>query len=177
MKKWIFFFCFLALPAMGEALQGSFIQKKTLVDMDITITTKGYFEAVSNVGFLWQPTSPSGSGVLLTSTGACQIRETQKIPFPETAAPIVKTLYNLFNAALTADETSLQNAFHVKKNADEWQLTPQDEALKTVIQTLTLKWFDERPSEVVIKEASGDISHIQFQNVTKGGNHALSCER
>ena len=52
MKKWIFFFCFLALPAMGESLQGSFIQKKTLVDMDITITTKGYFEAVSNVGFL-----------------------------------------------------------------------------------------------------------------------------
>ena len=83
----------------------------------------------------------------------------------------------MFNAALTADEISLQNAFHVKKNADEWQLTPQDEALKTVIQTLTLKWFDERPSEVVIKEASGDISHIQFQNVTKGGNHALSCER
>lgn len=176
MKKTVVLGLFWALPAMAQSVSGAFVQHKTLTDMGITLTSSGRFEAEAGVGFLWQPLSPAGAGMLLTPTGACQVRETGKVPLPDSAAPVVQTLYTLFNAALSGDEAALRQAFDVQTRDTVWVLTPKESPLKTVITTLTLHRLpDGSPAGVDIQETSGDVTRIEFQKVIKGGHHALSC--
>jgi len=151
----------------GDNIMGTFRQTKTLSDMGISLVSSGIFHIQKNKGMLWENREPTKFGFLLTPTAAFQIDSTKtKKPLPDAAAPTVRALYTIFDAAFSGDEETLSEFFNFeKKSATEWTLIPVKKPLSDLIKKISLRFSDENPREVFLVDASDDMTLIEFSNV------------
>lgn len=167
------FFCVSAVAAVAnfvpssDNLAGAFRQTKTLADMGISLVSNGVFHVQKNKGMLWENREPTRFGFLLTPSSAFQIdAKGSRKPLPEAAAPTVRALYAIFDAAFSGDEKTLAEFFDLEKKSEtQWTLVPVKKPLSDLIKKITLRFTDGNPREVFIDDASGDTTLIEFLNV------------
>jgi len=151
----------------SDNITGTFRQTKTISDMGISLVSSGVFHIQKNKGMLWENREPTQFGFLLTPDEAFQIDATKtKKTLPDAAAPTVRALYTIFDAAFSGDEKTLSDFFYFeKKSTTEWTLVPVKKPLSDLIKKISLRFSDGNPREVFLTDASGDTTLIEFSNV------------
>lgn len=168
----IFGYCvpaFADLPKIPfETLTGTFRQTKTLCDMDATLVSSGDFRVRKNRELFWRTLKPAETGFLLTPQGAYRIRGNEKTPLPDSALPLMQSLYAIFNAAFSGDEKTLGELFEIvreQRDSSLWILFAKKEPLASFLKKIELRASEDSLESVTLFDASGDVSVIEFSEL------------
>ncbi len=160
---------FAALPKLpADDAAGNFRQIKTLHDMGVQLVSSGDFRVKKCGELFWRTTKPAEFAFLLTPQGAFQIRGNTKTPVPESATPLMRTLYAVFDAALSGDEETLGKIFEISRERGDdtlLVLVPKKEPLSVFVKKIELHTDEKSLQSVVLFDDSGDETRIEFYNL------------
>jgi outer membrane lipoprotein-sorting protein len=140
--------------------QGSFQQQKRLKVLRKPLISTGTFIYHQSKGVIWRTITPIPSLLLLNETRLLTTTGEQILP---------ATFGKVFKGLLGADLSALTDSFVVsgidRKTAWQLVLTPKDELLKKIINTIILTGNTEL-SSIEIHETSGNSTYIRFEKIT-----------
>lgn len=155
----------VALPEISARLvktpitQGDFQQQKHLKILKKPLSSTGTFTYHQSKGVIWKTLTPVASILLVNETKLLTGQGEQAVP---------AAFGKVFKAMLGGDLAELTNGFTITGTGQQtsWQLelTPKDEMLKKVINTMVLSGNTELRS-LEIRETGGNISHIVFEHI------------
>ncbi|MGN0860822.1 MAG: outer membrane lipoprotein carrier protein LolA [Candidatus Spyradosoma sp.] len=155
-----------ALPEIpADDVAGTFRQTKTLRDMDVALVSSGDFRVKKSRELFWRTRKPVEFGFLLTPQGAFQLRGNEKTPLPESAAPLMRTLYAIFDAAFSGDEAALSEIFEISRERESaalWTLVPKKGPLSEFVRKIEMRADETSLKSVTLFDASGDTTRIDF---------------
>ncbi len=158
-----------ALPKLpADDATGNFRQVKTLHDMGVQLVSSGDFRVKKSGELFWRTLKPAEFAFLLTPQGAFQIRGNTKTPVPESATPLMRTLYAVFDAALSGDEETLGKIFEISRERGDdtlLVLVPKKEPLSVFVKKIELHADENSLNSVVLFDDSGDETRIEFYNL------------
>lgn len=146
-------------------LRGEFTQERTLVGFSKPLRSSGHFVAARGHGVLWSTEQPF-PGLLIISADAIRERVDGEQSFELDAErePALREVNRILLALLQGDVGALREQFVIAGTVDasawELQLTPQG-AVANMIGTIAIGGAAQVQT-VDIREASGDVSRIEF---------------
>jgi hypothetical protein len=150
-------------------LRGEFEQTKTLKGFRRPLVSKGSFLMARDRGVQWVTARPFASTLVVTRERLVTLGEAgvqQQIDTRQ--EPGLRAVNEMLMALLAGDVKALSARFKSEgalQGAKGWHLvlSPRDAALAGFIARIELDG-DTHVTQVVLKEASGDDSHIRFFN-------------
>lgn len=171
MRKW----CVVFLAAWGSALgaavpaaprmlaalpataTGTFVQRKTLVDVEVTITSSGTFCIVKDKSFEWKTLKPLPSTFTATpesytiiANGKSSTRALGELKLSAGLRSLVK-----------GDLSALKDVFDVTEAENRLVLVPKTRELREFVKRATLEGT-EFPSRFTLDYATGDRLEIDL---------------
>jgi len=139
--------------------EGDFRQEKQLKVLRKPLISTGRFTYHHNKGVAWKTLTPISSLLLVNDTHLLTSQGEQTVPV---------VFGKIFTAMLGGDLAGLSDVFFITgtNQSASWQLqlSPKDELLKKVIDTMRLAGDDELRF-VEIRESGGNISRIEFTRI------------
>jgi len=148
-------------------LRGDFEQTKTLKGFKRPLVSRGTFVMARGRGVQWVTTQPFASTLVVTRERLLTLGEggvTQQIDTKQ--EPGLRAVNEMLMALLAGDVKALSARFKAEgalQGEHGWHvaLTPRDVALAGFIARIELDG-DQHVKQVLLREASGDDSHIRF---------------
>ena len=171
MRKWRFvFLAALAVAAaqvnadsaapfeLPDSASGTFVQRKTLADVEVTITSSGTFRFVKGRSFVWNTLKPLPStfsatpdSYTFTADGKSTTRKLSELKMPEGMRSLVK-----------GDFSGLADVFDVKKETGGLAVfVPKTRELRDFVKRFTLAGGDF-PTRFTLDYANGDRLEIEL---------------
>ena len=142
------------LPAMAT---GTFVQRKTLADVEVTITSSGTFCIVKDKSFEWKTLKPLPStftatpeSYTITANGKSSTRAIAELKLSAGLRSLVK-----------GDLSALKDVFDVTEAENRVVLVPKTRELREFVKRATLEGTDF-PSRFTLDYATGDRLEIDL---------------
>ena len=143
-----------ALPAQAT---GTFVQRKVLADVDVTITSSGTFSIVKDKSFEWKTLKPLPStftatpeAYTITANGKSTTRALAELKMSAGLRSLVK-----------GDLTALKDVFDVTETENRLILVPKTRELREFVKRATLEGSDF-PSRFTLDYVTGDRLEIDL---------------
>lgn len=165
LSKLATFFAALWL-GMGSALaegeladsRGRFAQQQYYAGMPFPLSSTGRFEVAASGELLWQTEHPVQSTLRANRSGELSI---DGRAIAEQRGAIVS---RLLLAVLANDEQTLARYFEIARDLDEIQLTPNSDAMASVMQSIRARVDEaQRPQQLELQFSNGDRRDIQLE--------------
>ena len=181
----------VALINGAQVIRGRFIYKRFLSELPAPLQSTGEYIFVKDLGIVWHTQEPLDSEFVVTAAGTTQ-RDDGKVTLQANAGeqPAVRAVARILLALLTLDMQALRSTFDLfgnassgKPSSDEradapWQigLRPIAPAVAAIFRDATVSGTGQVET-VVLRDANGDRTEIQFQNVTYEQSAPTSQDR
>ena len=140
--------------------QGNFQQKKHLKILSRPLMSSGLFTYDQSKGVIWKTLAPVPSLLLVNESQLISGQGEQNVPV---------AFGKVFKAMLGGDLNELTEGFLITgeniKSAWHLQLTPKDEFLQKIINTITLSG-DIELRTLELQEVTGNYTRIDFTQIT-----------
>ncbi len=145
------------LAALPATASGTFVQRKTLADVDVTITSSGTFRFVKNESFEWKTLKPLPStftatreAYIVSANGKTTARKLSELKLSSG----MKSLVN-------GDLSGLEETFDATEKDGILSFTPKTKELREFVKRFTVegKVF---PSRFVLEYVNGDRLEIDM---------------
>jgi len=140
--------------------QGTFQQEKQLKILSKPLMSSGLFTYDQSKGVIWQTLAPVPSLLLVNESQLISGQGEQNVP---------AAFGKVFKAMLGGDLNELTEGFLMtgenKNNTWQLQLTPTDEFLQKIINTITLSG-DSELRTLELQEVTGNFTRISFTQIT-----------
>ena len=145
---------FAALPAQAT---GTFVQRKILADVDVTITSSGTFSIVKDKSFEWKTLKPLPSTFIATpesytvsANGKTSTRSLSELKMSAGLRTLVK-----------GDLSALGDVFDVREAEGRLELVPKTRELREFVKRATLEGKDF-PTRFTLDYVTGDRLEIDL---------------
>ena len=149
--------CERMLAALPAQTSGTFVQRKTLADVEVTITSSGTFSIVKDKSFEWKTLKPLPStftatpeSYTVTVNGKTATHALSEMKMSEGLRSLVK-----------GDLTALEDVFDVTEAENRLVLVPKTRELREFVKRATLEGTDF-PSRFTLDYATGDRLEIDL---------------
>jgi Outer membrane lipoprotein carrier protein LolA-like len=161
-----------SMLARPKILCGRFDQSKQLVGLKKPVNSNGRFCVVADKGVLWRTLQPFANTLKVTRDEIIQLSgERVAVRLDARQEPAVRMINSVLFALLAGDLEPLEKLFDIDGAAQDksWsvKLKPRDAALSKVISGIALDGGTYVKS-IVISEASGDRTEIEFSAIQAG---------
>lgn len=161
-----------SMLARPKILCGRFDQSKQLVGLKKPVNSNGRFCVVADKGVLWRTLQPFPNTLKVTRDEIIQLSgERVAVRLDARQEPAVRMINSVLFALLAGDLEPLEKLFDIDGAAQDksWsvKLKPRDAALSKVISGIALDGGAYVKS-IVISEASGDRTEIEFSAIQTG---------
>ena len=143
-----------ALPAQAT---GTFVQRKILADVDVTITSSGTFSIVKDKSFEWKTLKPLPSTITATpesytvsANGKTSTRSLSELKMSAGLRTLVK-----------GDLSALGDVFDVTESEGRLELVPKTRELREFVKRATLEGTDF-PTRFTLDYVTGDHLEIDL---------------
>ena len=143
-----------ALPAQAT---GTFVQRKILADVDVTITSSGTFSIVKDKSFEWKTLKPLPStftatpeSYTITANGKSTTRALAELKLSAGLRSLVK-----------GNLTALKDVFDVREAEGRLELVPKTRELREFVKRATLEGTDF-PTRFTLDYVTGDRLEIDL---------------
>ena len=145
------------LAALPARTSGTFVQRKTLADVQVTITSSGTFSIVKDASFEWKTLKPLPStftatpeSYTVTANGKTSTRALAELKMSAGLRSLVK-----------GDLSALGDVFDVKEGEGRLTLVPKTRELRAFVTCATLEGADF-PTRFTLDYATGDRFEIDL---------------
>ena len=145
------------LAALPATATGTFVQRKTLADVEVTITSSGTFCIVKDKSFEWKTLKPLPStftatpeSYTITANGKSTTRSLAELKLSAGLRSLVK-----------GDLTALKDVFDVTETENRLILVPKTRELREFVKRATLEGTDF-PSRFTLDYVTGDRLEIDL---------------
>lgn len=145
------------LAALPATATGTFVQRKTLADVDVTITSSGTFRFVKDESFEWNTLKPLPStftatrdSYTVTANGKTSTRKLSELKLSAGMRMLVK-----------GDMSGLEETFNATDKDGRLTFTPKTKELREFVKRFTLEG-KEFPSRFVLEYVNGDRLEIDL---------------
>jgi hypothetical protein len=153
----------------GQILRGHFVQDRQLAGFPKQLRSEGSFVLVPGRGLIWRSEAPFKNITVISRRGIVQTvggKETMRLSAAR--IPGLGQLYDIMEAAVSGDTTTLEQAFTIQRTIDahQWQLllTPKS-ADVSVSQLKSLSVKGGRLVDTIdVDKGGGDVDHLTFLN-------------
>ena len=158
--------------ATDNVVRGDFTQQRQLAGVKKTLNAQGRFVVDKQRGVIWQTVKPFSQTTRITRNEIVQ-RDGSQVLMKMSAdkEPVVKTISSVLFAVSAGDVQTLTSYFKHNGTMDNgrWQVTftPKNAGLAKVIRQLQLSG-DTAVQQVTLTGASGDLTRIEFKQVSTG---------
>jgi len=161
-----------SMLARPKILCGRFDQSKQLVGLKKPVNSNGRFCVVADKGVLWRTLQPFANTLKVTRDEIIQLSgERVAVRLDARQEPAVRMINSVLFALLAGDLEPLEKLFDIDGAAQDksWsvKLKPRDPGLSKVISGIALDGGAYVKS-IVISEASGDRTEIEFSAIQAG---------
>jgi hypothetical protein len=161
-----------SMLARPKILCGRFDQSKQLVGLKKPVNSNGRFCVVADKGVLWRTLQPFANTLKVTRDEIIQLSgERVAVRLDARQEPAVRMINSVLFALLAGDLEPLEKLFDIDGAAQDksWsvKLKPRDAGLSKVISGIALDGGAYVKS-IVISEASGDRTEIEFSAIQTG---------
>lgn len=161
-----------SMLARPKILCGRFDQSKQLVGLKKPVNSNGRFCVVADKGVLWRTLQPFANTLKVTRDEIIQLSgERVAVRLDARQEPAVRMINSVLFALLAGDLEPLEKLFDIDGAAQDksWsvKLKPRDPGLSKVISGIALDGGAYVKS-IVISEASGDRTEIEFSAIQTG---------
>lgn len=161
-----------SMLARPKILCGRFDQSKQLVGLKKPVNSNGRFCVVADKGVLWRTLQPFPNTLKVTRDEIIQLSgERVGVRLDARQEPAVRMINSVLFALLAGDLEPLEKLFDIDGAAQDksWsvKLKPRDTGLSKVISGIALDGGAYVKS-IVISEASGDRTEIEFSAIQAG---------
>jgi hypothetical protein len=161
-----------SMLARPKILCGRFDQSKQLVGLKKPVNSNGRFCVVADKGVLWRTLQPFANTLKVTRDEIIQLSgERVAVRLDARQEPAVRMINSVLFALLAGDLEPLEKLFDIDGAAQDksWsvKLKPRDPGLSKVISGIALDGGTYVKS-IVISEASGDRTEIEFSAIQTG---------
>lgn len=161
-----------SILARPKTLCGRFDQQKQLVGLKKPVTSNGRFCVIADKGVLWRTLQPFPNTLKITRDEIIQLNgERVAVHIDARQEPAVRMINSVLFALLAGDLEPLEKFFEIDGAIQEksWsvKLKPRDEGFGKVISSISLAGGVYVRS-IVISEASGDRTEIEFSAIQTG---------
>jgi len=161
-----------SMLARPKILCGRFDQSKQLVGLKKPVNSNGRFCVVADKGVLWRTLQPFPNTLKVTRDEIIQLSgERVAVRLDARQEPAVRMINSVLFALLAGDLEPLEKLFDIDGAAQDksWsvKLKPRDPGLSKVISGIALDGGTYVKS-IVISEASGDRTEIEFSAIQTG---------
>jgi hypothetical protein len=161
-----------SMLARPKILCGRFDQSKQLVGLKKPVNSNGRFCVVADKGVLWRTLQPFANTLKVTRDEIIQLSgERVAVRLDARQEPAVRMINSVLFALLAGDLEPLEKLFDIDGAAQDksWsvKLRPRDPGLSKVISGIALDGGAYVKS-IVISEASGDRTEIEFSAIQTG---------
>ncbi len=149
-----------------EALEGSFVQTKSIAVLPVPITSTGKFSFDRKVGVLWETLEPVRNSLQI-SAGTIKFEDAQGKSLLEGQGPAAgaEVIARIFSGVIAGDLAALNEYFVATSagSSTKWQiiLVPRSPNLAAYIKKIELQGH-EITEQLDIAEANGDATRIQL---------------
>ena len=145
------------LAALPATVTGTFVQRKTLADVEVTITSSGTFSIVKDKSFEWKTLKPLPSTFTATpesytiaANGKSTTRSLVELKLSAGLRSLVK-----------GDLSALKDVFDVTEAENRLVLVPKTRELREFVKRVTLEGTDF-PSRFTLDYSTGDRLEIDL---------------
>jgi Outer membrane lipoprotein carrier protein LolA-like len=161
-----------SMLARPKILCGRFDQSKQLVGLKKPVNSNGRFCVVADKGVLWRTLQPFANTLKVTRDEIIQLSgDRVAVRMDARQEPAVRMINSVLFALLAGDLEPLEKLFDIDGAAQDksWsvKLKPRDPGLSKVISGIALDGGAYVKS-IVISEASGDRTEIEFSAIQTG---------
>ena len=161
-----------SMLARPKILCGRFDQSKQLIGLKKPVNSNGRFCVVADKGVLWRTLQPFPNTLKVTRDEIIQLSgERVAVRLDARQEPAVRMINSVLFALLAGDLEPLEKLFDIDGAAQDksWsvKLKPRDPGLSKVISGIALDGGAYVKS-IVISEASGDRTEIEFSAIQTG---------
>ena len=149
--------CERMLAALPDQTSGTFVQRKTLADVEVTITSSGTFRVVKDKSFEWKTLKPLPStftatpeSYTITANGKSTTRALAELKLSAGLRSLVK-----------GDLTALKDVFDVTEAENRLVLVPKTRELREFVKRATLEGTDF-PLRFTLDYVTGDRLEIDL---------------
>jgi hypothetical protein len=169
-----------ALLAKPPIVCGKFEQSKTLVGLRRPVRSSGRFCVALEKGVLWTTLLPFPASLRLTKDEIVESRDGQVTKrLSAQQEPTIGIINDLLFSLLQGDLKRLASGFAISSTVDaqQWKarLVPNEGGMKRIIGSIDLNG-GAFVNEIVIHEASGDLTNIAFSSIATGPSALLPEE-
>lgn len=138
--------------------KGRFAQQQYYAGMPFPLSSTGRFEVAATGELLWQTEQPIQSTLRANHLGELSI---DGRAIAEQQGALVS---RLLLAVLANDEQTLARYFEIARDKGEIQLTPNSEAMASVLQSIRARVDEaQRPRQLELQFSNGDRRDIQLE--------------
>lgn len=146
----------MQIIAKFQKISGKFEQKKTLKDVDITLTSRGVFSIDSKSGMEWNTTFPMKNKLTVTRSSIAVVAENSTSKIDLSNNKIAQKFLNIFFDVAIGNFDKIKNEFDIAIDKEEITLYPKDDTLKTMINRIKLRLKNRIISEIEISSKNDD---------------------
>lgn len=169
MRKWCFAFLVAGgaivsaaggrdrLAALPATASGTFVQRKTLADIEVTITSTGTFSFVKDKSFEWKTLKPLPSTFSATPASYTVTANGKSTTHALAELKLSAGLRSLVKGDLSA----LGDVFDVTESEGRLVLVPKTRELRAFVKRVTLEGTDF-PSRFTLDYATGDRLEVDL---------------
>ncbi|MBV1862737.1 MAG: outer membrane lipoprotein carrier protein LolA [Nannocystaceae bacterium] len=160
-----------------QGLSARFEERKTIALLAAPLVNRGHVRFHPPQHLLRSVEEPSPSAVLLSGDDIWVSENGTFEHIDLHAHPAARSFAGSFRALLAADRPALDTHFALSLDVDEaggWtlQLSPRTDAMKKLITKMTIRGSADKVRQLVIEEATGDLSDTRFFDVDTQYSHS-----
>lgn len=152
-------------------LSARFEERKTIALLAAPLVNKGHVRFHPGGGYLLRTVEqPTASAVLLHGDDIWLSEGGKSEHIDLHAHPAARSFAGSFRSLLAADRAALEAHFQLSLTVDAeqvWtlQLSPRTDAMKKIVTKMLIRGKADKLEQLVIEEASGDVSDTRFFDV------------